>query len=335
VAKKIIVAVVTMLLVSGGLLFAAGGSEAPSGEGDYFIGGAIMNLAWPWFLGTQEGMENLAQREGDIELTFADGQFDISTQIQQLENMAQLGVDGIVIFPVDGKAIIPTMVDLADQGIKLVVGDYPQSPEREEDIVWETFVGHDFTAMGEVAGELAVDYLKEENITDPVVAFITIPPSGQATEDRYNGFADTVLEAFPNAEVIKQGDPSGDMDSAQTVFENVLTTTDRIDVVSGHNDAVVLGAYNAAEAQGRESEMKFIGLAGMKEVLEFIENGNEAWLGEVLQDPVVLGETAMEALLLSLEGESLPDRYPLPRPEAITSENIDEYNWKEWEWLGR
>lgn len=300
----------------------------------YLIGGAIMNLGWPWFYGVMEGMENVAKARGDVELVFADGKFDISTQIQQLEDMAQLGVDGIVICPVDGKAIIPTMVELSKKGIKIVVADYPQSPEKPEDIVWETFVGHDFRAMGEVAGEIAVKYLKKANIEKPVVAYITIPPSGQASVDRYEGFVSTILEHFPNAEVIEQGDPTGTMNSSQTLFENLLMTTPRIDVVCGHNDAVVLGAYNAAVTLGRDKEIRFIGMAGMKDVLQYIAGGNPSWLGEVLQDPVVLGEVALKALLEALEGKELPDRYPLPRPQAITPENIDQFDWENWKWLG-
>lgn len=331
--KKIRVGLTLVLVFAMCLVFVTSGVSVGK-EKKYIIGGAIMNLGWPWFLGTMEGMENVAKRRGNVELVFADGKFDISTQIQQLEDMAQLGVDGIVVFPVDGKAIIPTMVELSKKGIKLVVADYPQSPEKPEDVVWETFVGHDFRAMGEVAGEIAVEYLKKAGIEKPVVAYITLPPSGQASVDRYEGFIGPILKAFPNAEIIEQGDPSGTMDSAQTLFENLLMTTPRIDVVCGHNDALVLGAYNAAVAQGRDKEIRFIGLAGMKDVLQYIADGNPSWLGEVLQDPVVLGEAAITALLEALEGKDLPDRYPLIRPEAITPGNIDQYDWKSWKWLG-
>ncbi len=314
-------------------LFLMGSQAFAKKDSKYLIGGAIMNLGWPWFLGTMEGMKKVADQRGDVELIFEDGKFDISTQIQQLENMAQLGVDGIVVFPVDGKAIIPTMVELSKKGIKLVVCDYPQSPDRPEDIVWETFVGHDFRAMGEVAGEIAVKYLKTLDTDKPVCVYLTLPPSGQASVDRFEGFITPIRKEFPNAVVIEQGDPGGTMDSAQTVFENLLTTVPHIDVVCGHNDALVLGAYNAAVAQKR-TEMRFIGLAGQKEVLQYLEEGNPLWLGEVLQDPVVLGEAGITALLETLEGKKLPERYPLIRPEAITPENINKYDWKSWRWLG-
>ncbi|MCU6709629.1 sugar ABC transporter substrate-binding protein [Paenibacillus sp. J5C_2022] len=324
---------------AGGNANEANGSlqnESVTKDGDEMvIGGAIMNLGWPWYQGTIDGMKNYVEKSGkNIKLQFEDGKFDINTQITQLENMVQLGAKGVVVFPVDGKAIIPTMVKLKEQGVKVVVGDYPQSPDNPEDAVWETFVGHDFKEMGIAAGEIAVNYLKTLNKSNPTVAYLSVPASGQASVDRFEGFSSTVKAAFPNAEVIEEGDPKGDRNSAQTLFENVMQRNKNIDVVSGHNDALVLGAYNGAVGANRDKEIKFIGMAGDKEVLQFIQDGNASWLGEVLQDPVILGEVALEALMAALEGEQLEDVTPLPKPEVITPENIDDYDWQNWSWLG-
>lgn len=311
-------------------------NEDASDKDELLIGGAIMNYGWPWFLGTIEGMEKYAEGyEGkNITFDFQDGQNDINTQINQLENMAQKGIDGLVIFPTDTKAIIPTMVKLHEQGIKIVVGDYPQTPDSEEDIVWETFVGHDFRAMGQVAGKIAVEELDKQENDSPTLVYISLPSSGEASNDRFEGFKEVVLEHYPDAEIIEEGDSEGTRNSAQTLFENVLQRTSDVDIVTGHNDSLVLGAYNAAVSANKDKDIKFIGIAGDKEVLSYIEEGNESWIGEVLQDPVVLGETALKALLEAMEGKELEDRYPLPEPEAITPDNISEYDWENWEWLG-
>jgi len=317
-----------------------GASSSPAaspvaGEGPIVIGGAIMNLGWPWYQGAIDGMNNYAAKSGkNLKIQFEDGKFDINTQITQLENMAQLGAKGIVVFPVDGVAIIPTMVKLHDQGIKIVVGDYPQLPDNPKDAVWETFVGHDFKEMGKAAGEVAVNYLKTLNKDNPTVVYLSVPASGKASVDRLEGFSSVVKAAFPNANVIEEGDPKGDRNSAQTLFENVLQRNKSIDVVSGHNDALVLGAYNAAVSTNRDKDVKFIGMAGDKEVLQYIQDGNPAWIGEVLQDPVVLGEVALEALMASLDGKELEETTPLPKPEVITPDNINNYDWKNWSWLG-
>ncbi len=323
----------------------AGESEAEStdghkfGEDETLIGGSIFTLQYAWFLGAQEGMEKWAEEhpEAKVKFQFEDSQQDIQTNISNLENLVLAGAKGIVVFPTDSKAIIPTMVDLYKRtGTQFVVGDYPQQPDDPSDVVWNTFVGHDSSALGETAGQVAVDYLDTLGKDDPTLLFVTVPTSGEVSAERFNGFSSVVLEKYPNAKIIEEGDTgAADRNSAQSLVENVLQREQTIDVVGGHNDAEVLGAYNAAVGAGRDGEMKFIGLAGDKDVLQYINDGNESWIGEVLQDPVVLGHTAMDALWRSMvEGEEMPERYDLPKPEAITPENIGDYDWQEWTWLG-
>lgn len=317
-------------------------SGAPSADttgGEVLIGGSILTLQYPWFLGAQQGMEKWGNEhpEARVKFQFEDSNQSIQTNIQKLEDLASAGAKGIVVFPTDSKAIIPTMVDLNKRkGIKLVVGDYPQQPSSDAERVWETFVGHDMQALGESAGKVAVDYLKTLNKEDPTLLFITVPTSGEVTQKRLKGFSDVVKAAFPKAKIIEEGDTgSKDRNSAQSLVENVLQREPTIDVVGGHNDAEVLGAYNAAVGAGRADQMRFIGIAGDKEVLKYIAEGNKSWIGEVLQDPVVLGYTAMDALWQAMnEGKDLPDSYELPKPEAITPENISKYDWRSWAWLG-
>lgn len=331
---------ILLLVMSFTLALAACGApsekEVQKNEDELLIGGAIMNYAWPWFLGTIDGMEQEAEKQDKKTITFEfqDGQNNINTQINQLENMAQKGIDGLVIFPTDTKALIPTMVKLHEKGIKIVVGDYPQTPDSEDEIVWETFVGHDFKAMGEVAGRIAVEHLKKQGNDTPTVVYLSLPSSGEASNDRFEGFSETIQAAFPKANIIEEGDAEGSRNSSQTLFENVLQRQKDVDIVSGHNDALVLGAYSAAVSSGKDKDIRFIGMAGDKEVLKHIQDGNESWIGEVLQDPVVLGETALKALLDSLNGAELDERFPLPEPEAITPDNIADFDWENWEWLG-
>ncbi|MDK2906336.1 MAG: ribose transport system substrate-binding protein [Petrotoga sp.] len=345
----ILVAAMGVLALSGCSSKEAVPSETPSkadsttpsesSSEQVLIGGSIMTLAYPWFLGAQEGMENWAKDhpEANVKFQFEDSNMDIQTCITKLENMAAAGCKGIVIFPPDAKAIIPTMVDLnKNKGIYFVVGDYPQQPDDPSQVVWSTFVGHDMKALGVAAGEIAVEYLKALGKDDPTLLFISRPQSGEVSQQRVDGFSDTVKAAFPNAKIIVEGDTgAGDKNSAQDLMDNILQREKNIDLVCGHNDAEVLGAYNAAVGAGRANQMKFIGIAGDKEVLTYIQDGNKSWIGEVLQDPVVLGYTAMDALWQAMSGKKLPEKYDLPKPVGITPDNIKNYDWKNWTWLGK
>jgi ABC-type sugar transport system substrate-binding protein len=253
--------------------------------------------------------------------------------LNNVDNMITAGAKGIILFPADASSAIPMMKQYTAKGIPFVIGDYAQQPNSPADIVWKTFVGHDMTALGEVAGKVAVEYLKTLGKDDPVCLFVTRPQSGQVTRDRADGWKRVIQASFPKARFIEEGDTgAGSRASAQDLVENILQRERVIDVVSGHNDAAVIGAYNAAVSQNRPN-IKFVGIAGDKDVLTYIQNGNPAWLGEVLQDPSVLGYTAMESMWQSLQGKTLPPKMDLPPPEAITPANIRNYNWQNWSWL--
>ena len=271
----------------------------------------------------------------NIKFDFEDSHSDVQTMLTNLDNMQAAGCDGIILFPADASSAIPTMKECVSNGIPVVVGDYPQETSSDSDVVWSTFVGHDMKALGQKAGETAVEYLDTLGKENPVCLFISRPTSGQASSDRFEGFKETVLAKYPDAKIIEEGDTgAGTRDSAQTLMENVLQRESEIDVVCGHNDAEVVGAYNAATAQGRD-EIKFIGIAGDVDVLGWLQDGNESWLGEVLQNPVVLGYQATDAIIkVLLDNEELPEKYDLPEPEVITPSNISDYDWKNWEWLG-
>lgn len=326
-------------LASEGSSGVAGDDGHVFGEDETLIGGSIFTLQYAWFLGAQEGMEKWGEEhpEAKVRFQFEDNQQDIQTNIQNLENLVAAGARGIVVFPTDSQATIPTMVSLnKSSGTQFVIGDYPQEPATPEDAVWNTFVGHDMVALGEEAGNVAVEHLKAQGLEDPTIVYITVPTSGAVSAARYEGFSETVLAELPNATILEEGDTgAADRNSAQTLMENILQREPTIHLIAGHNDAEVIGAYNAAAGAGRAEEIAFIGIGGDKEVLQHLQDRNESWIGEVLQDPVVLGYTAMDALWRSMaEDEELPETTDLPAPESITSENIGDTNWEEWNWIG-
>ena len=265
------------MLLAGAMvmgLVGCGSSESPkettdekTGAEKLKIGVSIMELtAYPWFQGVVDGCnqwaeENAANKGVEIKFDFEDSHSDVQTMLTNLDNMQVAGCNGIILFPADASSAIPTMKECVNNEIPVIVGDYVQEPASESDVVWSTFVGHDMKALGRKAGETAVAYLDTLGKDDPVCLFISRPTSGKASSDRFDGFKEIVLESYPNAKIIEEGDTgAGTRDSAQTLMENVLQRESVIDVVCGHNDAEVVGAYNAAVAQGRE-EIKFIGIA--------------------------------------------------------------------------
>jgi ABC-type sugar transport system substrate-binding protein len=318
------------------LLLASTSALAQANSGKTLVGVSIMELtAYTWFLGVIDGCKQWSadHPEANFTFQFEDSHSDVQTMLNNIDSLLEAGSKGIILSPADPSSAIPVMKQYTAKGIPFVVVDYKQQPTKPSDAVWATFVGHDMKALGVTAGKIAVDYLKKLGKPDPVCLFVSRPTSGQVSKDRYVGFSETVLAAFPKARIIEEGDAgAGSRASSQDLVENVLQREPVIDVVSGHNDAEVVGAYNAAVSQNR-TNIKFIGIAGDKDVLTFLSKGNPAWLGEVLQNPVILGYQAADAMYKALKGQRLPPVYNLPQPEGITPANIMKYDWQKWSWL--
>jgi ABC-type sugar transport system substrate-binding protein len=313
----------------------AGGGKSGGKSGETKIGVSIMELtAYTWYLGVIDGCKNWAAEHPEAGFTFQfeDSKSDVQTMLNNIDNLITAGAKGIILFPADASSAIPVMKQYTKEGIPFVIGDYEQQPSSPSDVVWSTYVGHNMKALGQIAGKVAVDYLKTLKTDTPVCLFISRPASGQVSVDRFEGYKEVILASFPKARIINEGDNDNNRASAQALMENILQREKHIDVVSGHNDTAVMGAYNGAVSQKR-NEIKFVGIAGDKDVLNFITNGNPAWIGEVLQDPTTLGYVATDAMYKTLQGQKLSPKADLPAPEAITPANIKTYKWQSWSWL--
>jgi len=318
-------------------------TDEPDGQPakkDFKIGLSIMELtAYTWFQGVEIGAKNYIKDAGDalgVNVTFQveDSHSDPKTMLDNIENLCTAGCDGIILAPADPSSAIPLMKEKVAKGIPFVIVDYAQEASSDADKVWSTFVGHDNKALGVTAGQVAVEYLKTLNKEDPTCLFLYSTQAGVVGQARLNGFKETVLAAFPKAKIIEEGVENQTRDAAGSLMDNILTREgDTIDVVGGHNDAIVYGAYTSTKAKNYHA--KFIGLAGDKDVLTLVTDKDEYWLGEVLQDPVVLGYQACEAIMKVLVDHiELQESYPLPQPEAITPANAANYDWQSWAWLG-
>lgn len=189
--KKLLVTLLAVVIALGAVMGCA--------LAETKIGVSIMELsAYTWYLGVIQGCEEWAEEHPDAGFTFQfeDSRSDVSTMLNNIDNLITGGAQAIILFPADASSAIPTMKQYVAQGIPFVIGDYAQEPASEEDIVWETFVGHNMRALGESAGAVAVEYLKTLDKDDPVCLFISRPTSGQVSVDRFEGFRDTVMAAF-------------------------------------------------------------------------------------------------------------------------------------------
>ncbi|WP_226038483.1 ribose ABC transporter substrate-binding protein RbsB [Aquibacillus saliphilus] len=296
--------VLMLMLAFAVILMAACSTESPvesgndsnSGEDDKLtVGFSISTLNNPFFVTLQEGAEAKAEEMG-IDLVVVDAQDGVAKQISDVEDLIQQGVDVILINPTDS-ASVGTAVEAANSaGIPVITVDR----EAEEGEV-AIHVASDNVLGGEMAGEQLVDLVGE----GAKVAELEGIPGSSAARERGEGFHNVADDAL---DIVTTQTANFNRAEGLTVMENILQSNPDIAGVFAHNDEMALGALEAAEAAGRE-DLVIIGFDATDDAVAAVDNGRLA--GTVAQQPVLIGEEALEAALKLYNDEEVEKFIPV------------------------
>lgn len=315
--KKLLI-IFIMLLMVGFILFAGGKQEEGATEtgtaedtGKYHIGFSLDTYANV----IQPEMARLLEAECDergYKLTVTDGERDATKQISDIEAMIQMGVDAIIVLPIDGNAVAPGVDAAYEAGIPIatVLRDMPTSKDK-----YVCFSGCDDVELGTIAGEWIVD------VTDGSgkIAYLSGIPGTSTAENRTKGFH-SVVDNYPDIDIVAEQAANYNRSDAMTVMEAILQANPVIDAVWCANDEMAGGAYAAIDAAGREGIL--LGGANWQK-----DGYNRLLAGQQHMDittPPAMVIAAMDACITTLEGGTVGKTlyYPL---DLITIENYKDF----------
>ncbi|EPN3524259.1 D-xylose ABC transporter substrate-binding protein [Cronobacter sakazakii] len=187
------------------------------------------------------------------------------TQMSQIENMINRGVDVLVIIPYNGQVLSNVVAEAKHEGIKVLAYD---RMINNADI--DFYISFDNEKVGELQAQSLVDKVPQGNY------FLM---GGSPVDNNARLFRDgqmKVLKPFIDSGKIKVvGDQWVDgwlPENALKIMENALTANNnKIDAVVASNDATAGGAIQALSAQGLAGKVAISGqdadLAGIKRII--------------------------------------------------------------------
>ncbi|MTD13897.1 substrate-binding domain-containing protein [Nakamurella sp. YIM 132087] len=277
-----------------------------------------------WMASITDQARKFADSMTDIEANFVEGTNDVNQQISQVETLINAGVDAIVLLPFDGAQMTEVARKAMDAGIEVVNVDRVFSSPFS----YRTYIGGDNYGMGVSAGTFIGQQLKDNGVTDPVIAEIQGIASLPLTVDRSKGFADA-LNTF-GFSVTNQVSAEFTADSGEEVTANLLQAAPRIDAIWNHDDDQGVGVLAAIETAGR-SEFFMVGGAGSANVMRAIKDDNTVLKATVIYPSTQAASGVELARLLVLE-KGMSDLEELEVPKSITlfsavvtKENVDSY----------
>jgi len=300
--KRILFALIAVLVLVPALLFSAGAKEKK-----ITIGIPLYNQQHEFWQNIYKTAQAVAAEKG-INLLAVDSNYDPAKQVAIMEDMLTKKVDALILGAVDPQGVLPTVAEFNKAKIPVVAVDNP----LEKGTV--TFVGIDNYAGGKMGGQWAGKYIKEKLGGKANIGILDYPEE-QACIDRANGFLDGVKEFAPDVKVVARLEGFAVRDKAMTVMEDIIQAHPEVNVVFGINDDSALGALAAMEAAGKTKNNELIvGFDGTADAKAAIKRGS-ILKADVAQDGAAFARAAIDAALKAIKGEKLP-------PQIITDTKV-------------
>ncbi len=197
------------------------------------------------------GALKAAEEHGDVELIWQGPlkEDERSDQIKLVQNAVAVGVDGIVLAPLDAKALVEPVEQAIAKGIPVVIID----SGLESDKVVST-VSTDNYHGGVLAARRLGELLKGEGR----IILLRYAEGSESTIQREKGFTDTIAKEFPELVYLSNDQYGGaTSDLAQQKSQSLVTRyRGQIDGVFCVNESNTLGMLRALEGAGLVSRSR-------------------------------------------------------------------------------
>lgn len=284
----------------------------------YTIGVSFPHLKDPYWLAVDYGIISEAKRLGvGIKLVAAGGYTELTKQVNQVENLAEEGVDGIILGSISYTGLDPVVKEIVKKGIPVmeVINDI-QAPS----IVAKSLVS--FYDMGYHAGEYVVKDAKGKKSIN--VVFLPGPAGSGWAPDTLEGFKEAVKGApcKVNILAVKWGDTGKGVQLK--LIENSLQTFPKIDYLVGN--AVAADAAVGPVRDMKRKDVKIVSTYIIPPLYDKIGKGLVAAAPSDLT--VTQGQMAVDMMVRILNGEKPGKDFPFragPIIPTITKANMNQY----------
>jgi ribose transport system substrate-binding protein len=241
---------------------------------------------------------------------------DREEQIKVMDNMRARGVAGMVLAPLDDKALRAPVADAMRAGIPIVIFD---SDLASPDYV--SFVATDNYQGGRVAGAHMADLLKDKG----QVIMLRLHEGSASTAAREQGFLDAIAEHHGISVVSSNQYGGATTESAYRASENLLAATraaeGRISGIFCPNESTTFGMLRALQNAKLAGKITFIGFDSSEKLVQALSDGEIDAL--VLQNPMNMGYLGVKTLLRHLRGETVERRIDTGAT-LVTRENMNQ-----------
>lgn len=313
-AAGILVVAVSLLITYGQV--SAKGAYARHRRNSYLIGESYMTMNNEFYRILSEEISHRVEAEGD-RLVLRDPALSVERQIRQIESMIDMGIDVLVVAPVDWGSLSPVLGQAKDAGVRIIVVD--------TNVMDETLADCTITSDNYSAGYLIGRYFRENHSRAKVL--LMTHQAAKSGQDRIQGFLDAVEDA-PGIEIAGQIECEGQMEIAMPRLQEAIEAGADFDNVFCLNDLASVGVAAALDEYGMLERTGIYGVDGSPDAKALIKEGMME--ATAAQFPSRIGAQAADVLYCLLRGEAVERMIAVP-VELITRDNVDQYHVGRWQ----
>ncbi len=256
-----------------------------------------------------------AGRELGVEILWKGSQKedDREGQVTVVEDLIGRGVDGIVLAPLDDRALVRPVREAKDAGIPVVVID---SPMEGNDFV--SYIATDNYRGGVMGARRLAELLGGRGR----IFLIRCHEGAASTELREQGFLETMQKEFPGITFLAKDIYAGvTTETAYQALENLLNRFPDVEGIFTPNESSTFGCLRALEDKGLAGKVKFVGFDSSAKLVDGLRAGRLQ--GLVLQNPFAMGYLGVKTVVAHLRGEPVTAQVDTGET-LVTPENMDE-----------
>ena len=319
--KKFLALILALAMVLS--LAACGGkseapaAEAPAADGAILagktVGFAQTDSMSSWRTTETDSIKAAVEAAGGT-FVVKDAQGDIATQASDVADLIALGVDYLVVAPLEDNGLQDVLIEAMEAEIPVILVD--RAIAGEAGVHYTTAIASDFVWEGAQCAAALNAALPEGGN----VVIINGGYESSTSTDRQKGFVEGLNDNFT---IVAEQNANWLMAEAQDVMENIIQAQggENIDAVFAVTDDMVQGAMKALEANGLKlgEDVLTMGIDGTRAALESVEAGTQ--LASCTCTPY-FGPIVVETITKLINGEEVAPA--IVNPDTLyTKDNVD------------
>lgn len=317
ISDIIIILVTAAVIAAGAYIYLCGKDYSLNQKRkSYLIGASYMTMNNEFYKILSEEIISKVEAEGD-RMVLRDPALNAERQIEQIYEMLDMGVDMLIITPVNWESLTEALQKARGQGVYIVVLD---TNVQDEELVDCTITSDNYQA-GVLVGEYFLSRHDEAEI------IIMTHETAKSGLDRVQGFVDTISEN-DNIKVVQEIECEGQLEIAMPKLRQAIETGIEFDSVFCLNDLASVGAAAALDEKNLLEKVELYGVDASPDSKALIAEG--LMTASAAQFPTEIGKEASEVIYKLLSGEQVEKNILVP-VKLITQENVLQFGVDRWQ----